>query len=330
MSAGVTRAATLFEEGVSQFKAGNYSLSARTLANAVAVRPTSQLARYYLACALVKSKEHRRAVEEYRVAYLLDPASATGEYCRKALLAYKAAIPDQKESERVRAELARQAAATPANKSSDVATSVNAIRRETDFRKNKHKVDEQQREKIVRGLADAELKRIDQQMAEQIAHLSDPIVFGIDGARANPLLIYPELMKEREDQIRKAAQEEKERILRALEEKADRYKGIQKHRDSALDEVAENLESQMVEPARGGVRLQPVGTGLYVRNYLPANTRPPAEVRGAVGRIVNEGQGSDSSYQPTTEKKVTGSVRPSFREPVQESRVVNGKLMLPN
>lgn len=340
MSQGMAIGASLFDQGVTQFKSGQYQLSAQSLRGAVSSQPGSQLSRYYLACCLVKMHEHRRAVEEYRIAYLLDPASTTGDYCKKALQGYKAALPDLRDSQRVRDELERQSRTSSSriDHPPDMAKALSEIRRQADYEKGKHRVDEQSREKVVRGVADEQLKAIDQQMAEQIARLSDPIVFGIDGARANPLLIYPDLLKQREDAIRKAAQDEKERILRALDEKTERYKGIQKTRDVALDEVAANLETQMTGSSRSGVRLQPAGTGLYVRNYLPTGTRPPAEVRQAVVRIVDQGELTPESVAPSESgagsqrpavpsQTVTGTLRHAPR-PVE--RVVSGKLMLPH
>ncbi|MBY0551911.1 MAG: hypothetical protein K2W95_31800 [Candidatus Obscuribacterales bacterium] len=333
-STGAASASTFYDDGLAYFKAGRFDLSARALAAAVARDPASQITRYYLACSLVKARDHRRAVEEYRVAYLLDPTSVTGQYCRKALSGYKAAIPDANEAKRLRQELASR---TPASSffggGHELAQSMETIRRQADFEKGKHRTDQLQREKIVRGLADAELRAIDQQMEEQIARLSDPIIFTPE-PRANPLLIYPELLKQKEDQIRKSAQEEKERILRALDEKTERYKGIQKSRDVALDEVAANLQTQMVSSTRGGVQLQPAGTGLYVRNYLPVGTKPPAEVRSAVVRMVSQGSSDDENGIETknaarnpepANSSVTGAVLRPF-----DHRVVNGKVMLPD
>lgn len=330
-------ASTFFDDGLAHFKAGRFDLSARALAAAVARDPASQITRYYLACSLVKAKDHRRAVEEYRVAYLLDPTSITGQYCRKALSGYKAAIPDATEAKRLRQELASRAPASSiVSGGGDLAQSMETIRRQADFEKEKHRSDQLRREKIVRGLADAELRAIDQQMQEQIARLSDPIIF-TPGPRANPLLLDPELLKQKEDQIRKSAQEEKERILRALDEKTERYKGIQKSRDVALDEVAANLQTQMVSSPRGGVQLQPAGTGLYVRNYLPAGVKPPPEVRSAVVRMVSQGSSDDDNGAgaknavqkgdpvPAANGSVTGTVLRPF-----DHRVVNGKLILPD
>lgn len=331
---GAAHGSSLFEEGIGQFKSGQYAVSVKTLSTVVTNQPGSQLGRYYLACALVKVHEHRRAVQEYRVAYLLDPASTTGEYCRKALNAYKASLPDEQESQRVKEEIQRQSRQTASGDQSEMARTLTGIRRQTDSEKNKYRSDEQNREGVIRKLADEQLRQIDQQAAEQIARLSDPIVFTADGARANPLLIYPDLLKQREDAIKKSAQEEKERILRALDEKTERYKGIQKTRDTALDEVAANLETQMKNGSRSGVRLQASGTGLYVRNYLPSGTRPP-EAKQAVVRIVDQSNPpptrvDDETSSPNGSRSVTGTIRQSPPAPLPVERMVNGKLMLPH
>lgn len=329
-SIGEAAASTFFDEGVAYFKAGRFDLSVRAMTSAVTRDPASQISRYYLACALVKNRDHRRAVEEYRVAYMLDPDTATGQYCKKALVGYKAALPDAREIRRLRDELAaRKPVVVSKSSGGELEQTLTAIRKQTDFEKGKHRTDQIQKEKIVRGMADAELRAIDQQMQEQIARLSDPIIFTPE-PRANPLLIYPELLKQKEDQIRKTAQEEKERILRALEEKTERYKGIQKSRDVALDEVAANLETQMTQSSRGGVQLQPGGTGLYVRNYLPAGVKPPAVVRPAVVRLVSQGSGADEETdteavaKPPARESVRGTVRPF------DHKMVNGRLILPD
>lgn len=322
-SIGPAVASTFFDDGLAYFKAGRFDLCARAMSAAVARDPASQIARYYLACSLVKAKDHRRAVEEYRVAYLLDPTSVTGGYCKKALSGYKAAIPDLAEAKQLARELAARQPVKTVSGGRDLEQSMETIRRQADFEKGKHLSDQLQREKISRRLADAELRAIDQQMQEQIARLSDPIIFTPE-PRANPLLIYPELLKQKEDQIRKSAQEEKERILRALDEKTERYKGIQKSRDVALDEVAANLQTQMTSSPRGGVQLQPAGTGLYVRNYLPAGVKPPSDVRAAVVRMVSQSSAEVERKEPPR-NSVTGTMLRPF-----DYKVVNGKLLLPD
>ena len=181
-------ASTLFDDGVNNYKAGRFQQSARTLAAAVAHEPAGQLVRYYLACALVKVNDHRRAVEEFRVAYLLDPSTPTGNYCRTALHGYKAAVPDAGEVQRVRLELAQRPSGLLSAQTPEMDRALRIIRRQTDFEKSKHMVDDVRREKVVRGVAEQELKAIDQQMQEQIARLSDPIIFTPE-PRANPLPI---------------------------------------------------------------------------------------------------------------------------------------------
>ena len=122
--------------------------------------------------------------------------------------------------------------------------------------------------------------------------------------------------------------------MRALDEKTQQYKGIQRTRDVALDEVAANLESQMASASSRGIGLQPVGTGLYVRNYLPAGVRAPTEVHSAVVRMVSEGSIGPGSSD--LERKKPGSLKNEPAQPnrsaagqgwPQEQRVVNGKLL---
>lgn len=254
-TANNTAASTQFEQGLKLYKLGQYRKAAASFCEASQQEPTSQLYHYYLANCFVHMDEHRRAAAEYKQAYLIDSSNSTAEFCRKALVAYKKKMPDDKSLDLDLTDY------------SELGRVKKRIRKQANFEADKHNIALTRNEQAAQAQLDEQLRAIDLQMQADIQKLHDPIIYS-PGPQVNRLLALPELLKEREEQIRVAAQLEKQRIIKEANERSKIYEGLRKDRSALLDETADNLESQLDQPVgRSGVKLQTQGTGLYVRYY---------------------------------------------------------------
>lgn len=263
-----------------QYKAGQYKKAAQLFSAASLQEPTKQMHHYLLANCLVRLDQNERAVEEYKLAYLLDSSSPTGEFCKKALLAYKKRLPGLKLED--------------VSKEDEVGRVKKLIQKQAGFEKDKHELVASRTEQEIKAQLDEQLKAIDQQMQYELQRLHDPIVFN-GGAQANRLLAVPELMKEKEDQVRANAQVQKERVIREAEERSRPYDNWRKSRSALVDEAAENLQTQLEQPAGpSGVKLQTRGTNLYVRYYGKANPNEYPEAHQATARL-QEAAGTEST-----------------------------------
>jgi hypothetical protein len=247
-------ASSIYDDALEKYKAGHFQQAAAGFASALVREPANQLYHYLLANCLVHMEQHDRAAEEYRLAYELDPASTTGGFCRQALTAYGKSTTQKSASGKTRdaSELQKVKA---------------LIRRQAEFEKDKQGLLASRSESSIQQQVDNDLQRIDQWVESEIQKLREPIVYNL-GPRANPLLGNPELLKQKEDQIRATGQQEKERVRKAAAERSQVYESWRKDREALLEESAGNLQTQLDQPmGRSGVKLQPHGTGLYVRYY---------------------------------------------------------------
>lgn len=327
-SGGNAFAKSLTDEGLAHYNAGRYPLAIASLSAAVAREPAGQLLHYYLANAFVHTGDHRRALEEYRICYQLNPQNTIGEYSRKALVSYKAPLPSPSDPTFVRVyKKYMDAAKTQSNVVAiepELEKARNIIRRQADIEKNKHRIQSAQSQKVSRHIAEEEAKRVDSRAEAEIQKLYEPIVYS-PGPRANPLLANPDLLKQKEDAIKKAAAEEKEYILRHAEESSETYKSWESKKTVALDEVAANLESQLEQPAgRSGVKLQAKGTDLYVRNYVPFHSKANLNAHPAIVRIVSQDYGGNG------EGDDKNSLSGDKAESLQDPRNVHGKVLKRN
>jgi hypothetical protein len=309
-------ARTAYDDALDKYRAGLFQQAANGFSAAAVQEPSKQVYHYLLANCLVHLEQHKRAQEEYKVAYVLDPQSSTGEFCRQALLAYKKPVPQTVASDSAHAGVVD---------TSELARVKQLISKQANSEKDKHDLLAARGEMTVQSHMDEELRRVDEWMQSELQHLNDPIVYN-PGPRANPLLANPELMKQREDQIRATAQAERDRIKKEASGRSQGYESWRKDRDALLDEAAGNLQRQLDQPVgRSGVKLQAHGTGLYVRyygkggtNYLPDPHQATARIgdAAALNNGSEDGSGTDSG--------LAASARPAAAVGAKD---VKGKLM---
>lgn len=327
------------DEAMTHYLAGRYKHAVNAFDRVLASDPANQKLRYFLANALVKCDEHERAAQEYELAYKIDSHSTIAGYCKQALLSYKKPVPEGNFNFGAKAKNKVIAGATPAipvqksgsseTKPAAISGSVHVnralsnIRRQAAYEKDKHRRLANTSMDILTGSRLEKARDIDARAQMEVEKLYEPIIY-TPGPRANPLLMYPDLLKSRETQIRQAAQDAKEALIRQEEAQANRYKSWVKEREVALDEVAANLENQLDTPQKSsGVKLHAVGTDLYVRYYGNSGT-PAPEVHNAVVRIVTEpppGKYSASEELPLTSQSAEA------RQGLLPRKSVRGRLL---
>lgn len=152
---------------------------------------------------------------------------------------------------------------------------------------------------ISTGAAKANKIRADAE--EQIKELYEgPVLYDTQGNprgrgapawQLNPVL--QDHLKERADQIRREAEARAQLELSVSNDKSSQYQKWYSAREEDIDYVSDSLESQMkssTSTSRSGVLLNPVGTGLYVRNYSTFKPKHPIpDAHSSVVRMIDRG-----------------------------------------
>lgn len=311
-------AGAYFDQGIKEYKAGQYQQAVVALAKASGAEPLNAMVHYYLANALVFTRDHEEAIKEYRLCYLLDPRSPVAGYCRKALSLYQQPLPGENEARLLRDAQGSAAGGSGAGEQApDLEKTCSVIRRQLAYEKGKHVSIGEANARVELSGGEERARQIDQQAQAEISALYSPNSW-VGPFRFNPYANDAALLKAREEQIRNAAKDREEQARRMAQMRADSCKSKEKEASSALDEVADNLERQLAQTSSSsGVKLQPVGTDLYVRYYGGrGENQVIPEVHPAVVRIFcQRGQrergdysaGEDGNLLPKLNR--TGSVR---------------------
>ncbi len=316
-------------KGVICFKHKQYALAAYHLTHALEADPRNAMLYYYLANSLVHTGRHKDAITAYKRCYELDPFGHVSGFCRQALLTYKVALPETRTTKLHEKPLSaykspdRSGSAKPTSdgdetqESLEGADEVEAPARVPTVREHhmnnatamirRQAADEKARKKqYADNISDnlvktgeAKANRIKAEAEEQIKELYEGPIFydsqgvarsrGVPSWRLSPTL--QEIVKNRADQIRREAEAHAELELSRSHDKSSEYKKWYMDRESDLDAVCESLETQLQQPSRrSGILLNPIGTGLYVRNYstfVPRNPIPDAH--SSVVRMLDHG-----------------------------------------
>jgi tetratricopeptide (TPR) repeat protein len=272
-------ATSSYREGLANLKAGRYQHAEIYLRQALSDRASDPNVHYYLANALVYLAKHHEAIAEYQTSYKLDPYGPVSGYCRRALEAYKAEVPEAGTTSGV------AIAVKPPTKyvqdyeprlESGLNGAIEKIRHDAETEKSRHR-------QAADSLSTAAVKSGEQQATQiqdaardEIDRIYNPPANMIGRAAYNPLSFTPEMQKAKADEVRRNADEAAQLARNRAAQKASVYKQWTKEHDFVLDESALNLEKQLHERNLPGTpRLAGVGTGLYVRNYMPSEQPSP-------------------------------------------------------
>lgn len=309
----------VFEDGVDHFNTGRWLHASRCFQQHILAAPRDPNGYYYLANCLVHLNQHERAIEAFQVCYGLDPYGTLSGFCRKALKAYRAAIPNDDDVSTSRAQSARIQSTGAGNRADNT---IAIIRRQALEDKERHRNAHNHMAESVRKHGERQASIIREETSVE-AHraLTEPPTYqtrgGVISAPYNP-----ELQKARAEEIRRSGEERAKFVQEKAEEKSNEYKKAAQAREQLLDEITTNLESQLKNKSsvRGSAQLNSVGTGLFVRYYGVPSKTPPVEVHQSVGRIVEHGapsydygsagagSGSPSQVTPASSETPKGTV----------------------
>ncbi len=313
-----------FQVGLSHYNNGRYREAVIFLSRAAMAHPASPVLHYHLGNALVKSGLHDQAIQEYELSYRLDPYSGVAQYCRMALKAYGRPSPELAQTHVAPDGSVQFATDPPPGPPIDrnLRIAKNTIRRQAEFEKSKHRATGEALAGLAMRHAERDVHRIREDMKEEMQRALEPPVMTLPtgrGVMTIPLPFDADLARARAEEVRQRAKEAERTVRKAAETRAERQKSFCKEREYALDEVVANLESQLEEPAgRSGVKLQSVGTDLYVRYYgYQRGSEQMPDIRQAAVRIVGDSAsqgrldsgGADSQQGPIRiQRRVRGKV----------------------
>lgn len=312
------------EAGEAYLAVGKGAEAAAFFQRAIQRDPCNAMLHYYMANALVKMKAHERALKEYQVSYMLEPRGAASAYCLQALTAYQARIPNLLEADdfqrRMRdtgggaligyTGLDTGAGASTADADTDRAATT--VSRQMAAEKVNAAVRAEAAKKHAEACLQAKLRKIEQDAEDALAHANEPQVsWGMVNGRLGQIVVYPspEELKRREAEIRAKAQDLRDQAVRAGQEQQSDHEKQLKKQEAAINEVANNLSSQMNTRSKNGVQIHPRGTNLYVRQYVPFANKTSANAHASVARITSAGGGiADSPSEETGRNNVSGKV----------------------
>ena len=314
-------AETAFEQGVRNYNAGRYKHAVVFLSQAVSLDPTNSLCHYYLANTLTRLNQAQEALLEYQICKRLNPSGPVAIYCRQAL----DALAGQNHLHKHLAEATEEidnsgiadekiAAHPRLSAHPAINRTMYVIRREVEYEKGKHKMQAEAGSKAALAMAEHKARQIKGQAESDIQQAMNESWSRVTTLQGNMLvnsyLYNPELARTRTEEIKRAAEEAEKRVRRLGEIRAAEFDKLSADKQKVLEEVAVNLQGQMELPAgRSGVKLQPVGTDLYVRYYGhsgKAGTANGAQPRGINSRLELRGQRASGKFVNEEQGKAMG------------------------
>lgn len=283
-SSAQTAPLTLMEKGQRYSASGQYAQAEDCFRQSAVEHPRDPYVHYYLANVLVYLKKHPQAMEEYNLAFRLDPYGPVSGYCRKALVTYRmhgAAPMAEPETNEPISAAERLGIRLP--EENDRGSVVKVIRTQAEREKKRHR---QFAESIAATMVRGGETRA--QIIERNAHdaindaLNSPVRYR---PFENPFMAI-ENRRLQIEQMRKEAEEAAKHERTVAAEKSDSYKKWSLEHEFSLDEIASNLEAQMLtKTLPGSARLRPEGTGLFVRYY--GRTGADVEVHNSVAHFTD-------------------------------------------
>ncbi len=229
-----------FERGVSLYSKGQYQAAADAFVDAACAEPKNYAPHYALGSTYMNLGKSGLAVTEYELCLEMYPDAKTKELCKVALRTLSGSVP-------TKADSAEQAGRSKLSQSlADVGHKRVELQAQAAERQ-KNQITHAAQEYAVRVKENAKLK------IEQLKENSSWFGFDLAGERVG-ILPYGV-----EESVTNAANAQAER---AIEKAHEKVKAIN---PSGASDVTDGLRSQLY--SNSGVRLKPLGTNVYVRNY---------------------------------------------------------------
>lgn len=286
-----------YEAGQRYFNAHRYQEASAFFQRGAQTTPLNPTIHYCLANCFVKLGAHERAVQEYRVCYMLDPKGSSAAFCLQALNGYKSKVPDAGEIAAFQKKMLDTAGGAIAeyvngfSAAKGPPTAVDQadsfVRRQIAQEKVKLAAKCEEQKKNADRLTAAKIRKLEQDAEDEILRLSDPqVTWGYVMGRLSQIVIPPDpaLVQRRTEEIRTRVKADKEAAVLEGEEKKKLYEKDLLASEAAINESANNMSNQL--SSKGGVKLHAHGSNLYVRQYAPFAGSAALNARPAVGRIV--------------------------------------------
>ncbi len=296
---------TLMQKGQRYLSLGQYPQAEEAFRQSAVEHPRDPIVHYYLANVLVYLKKHPLAMEEYNLAFRLDPYGPISGYCRKALVTYRMhgapPIAEPEESEPISAAERLGIRLPEENEHGSV---VKVIRSQAEREKSRHR---QYAESIAATMVRGGETRA--QIIERNAH--DAINEAINSPlRVRPFenpLVAMENRRLQIEQMRKEAEEAAKQERAVAAEKSDAYKRWSLEHEFSLDEIASNLEGQLLTKALpGSARLHAEGTGLFVRYY--GRSKADVDVHNSVAHFTDHRAFEKSDENEVRDEEESGKL----------------------
>lgn len=315
------------QKGQRHLDSGRYAQAEDCFRQSAVEHPRDPYVHYYLANVLVYLKKHPQAMEEYNLAFRLDPYGPVSGYCRKALVTYRMhGAPPGAEASSAETEASQPISAAerlgirvPEEK--DRGSVVKVIRTQAEREKSRHReFAESIAATMVRG-GETRAQIIERNAHEAINDtLNSPVRYR---PFENPFMA-AENRRLQVEQMRKEAEEAAKRERTAAAEKSDSYRKWSLEHEFSLDEIASNLEGQMLtKNLPGSARLRPEGTGLFVRYY--GRSGADVEVHNSVAHFTDHRSFEKSDDSEVRDEDESGKLLRNLSNgrpaPVRESTV---------
>jgi len=262
ISVGKARAENaVLEQAIKDYYAGDYQTAVGHLGEAEAAEFNNAKLHYFLANSYVHLKQKDAAIREYRIAYALEPTGEVGDLSKQALVLCGV-------------ETANAGKGAPSNTTASgkrlmddplLKAAFARLQQTSDGIKQAASQDAQARASGVSKLSDVQ----EQMLRKNMQDIIDDIEHGRSRSKASSI-----------DEVKDEAQARSQSMQRAYDSQKNGFVNAGRRRVSAIDETASNLQLLMNEPAKPGhMKLSPVGTNLYVRNYneVPYSDAKPTQ-----------------------------------------------------
>jgi hypothetical protein len=250
ISVGMVRAENaVLEQAIKDYYAGDYQTAAGHLGEAESAEFNNAKLHYFLANSFVHLKQKDAAIREYRIAYALEPTGEVGELSKQALVLCGVETASTGKGALSNANgLGKSVIDDPLLKAAFA-----RLQQSSDGIKQAASQDAQARASGLSKLSDVQ----EQMLRRNLQDMIDDIEHSHNRSRASSI-----------EEARDEAQARFQSMQRSYESQKNGFVNAGRRRVSAIDETASNLQLLMNEPAKPGhMKLSPLGTNLYVRNY---------------------------------------------------------------
>lgn len=232
------------KEGVSAYNRGDYKTAVIKLSGALSTEFNNAAVHYYLANAFVHLKQTESAIREFRIAYALQPDAEVGKFSKEALTYLGVETDGSKKLSEEQPKVKKPPEPKP---DPVLEKAISSLRQQTYFAKS---YENRANEFLTQDAERRSRQHLDKTRAEIL--------------RDNPHF--------RHGRVQPQLPLDSQRMLDSLRAQFESHTRARSRNNTQrvddLQQSADNLENLLNEKTpRGGTKLKPTGTNLYIRNY---------------------------------------------------------------